>query len=188
MKKAEDLTVVIAAKTLGMAQLIRMSLRGMGVRAIHIVQSANQATEAFQHAHPDVMVAVVENAENDEGLNLIRFIRRWDKSPNKRIPIVAASPRAELPVVTAVINNGGNEFVVLPASADQLMKKIFSALQSNRPFVETADYVGPERRRRVDPKYTGPERRTATAQTTPEPVAAEPATDALPQEPIEPAA
>ena len=163
MKKVEDLTVVIAARTHGMAQLIRMSLRGMGVRAIHIVQNSSQAAEAFQQSHPDVMVAVVENAENDEGLNLIRFIRRQDNSPDRRIPIVAASPRAELPVVNAVINNGGNEFVVLPASPDQLMKKIFSAVQTNRPFIETADYVGPERRRRVNPNYTGPERRVADA-------------------------
>jgi AmiR/NasT family two-component response regulator len=66
MKKVEDLTVVIAARTHGMAQLIRMSLRGMGVRAIHIVQNSSQAKEAFQQSHPDVMVAVVENAENDE--------------------------------------------------------------------------------------------------------------------------
>lgn len=173
MKKAEDLTVVIAAKTHGMAQLIRMSLRGMGVRAVHIVQTPKQTVEVFQTSHPDVLITVVENAENDEGLSLIRFIRRWDKSPNPRIPIVAASQRAELAVVSAVINNGGNEFVVLPASADQLMKKVLNAVQSNRPFVETPDYVGPERRRRVDPNYAGPERRLAVA----EPASSETATD-----------
>jgi PleD family two-component response regulator len=167
MKKAEDLTVVIAAKTHGMAQLIRMSLRGMGVRAVHIVQTPKQAVDAFQTSHPDVLVAVVENAENDEGLSMIRFIRRWEKSPNPRIPIVAASQRAELAVVNAVINNGGNEFVVLPASADQLMKKVLKAVQSNRPFVDTPDYVGPERRRRADPNYTGPERRVAAADPAP---------------------
>ena len=173
MKKAEDLTVVIAAKTHGMAQLIRMSLRGMGIRSLHIVLNTKQATEVFQTSHPDVMVAVVEQAENDEGLDMIRFIRRWDKSPNPRIPIVAASQRAELAVVNAVINNGGNEFVVIPASADQLMKKVLSAVQSNRPFIDTPDYVGPERRRRVDPTYAGPERRVASVQGAPEPTPVE---------------
>ncbi|MEP7209788.1 MAG: response regulator [Alphaproteobacteria bacterium] len=168
MKKVEDLTVVIAAKTHGMAQLIRMSLRGVGVRAVHIAQTPKQTVEAFQTCQPDVLITVVENAENDEGLSLIRFIRRWDKSPNPRIPIVAASQRAELAVVSAVINNGGNEFVVLPASADQLMKKVLSAVQSNRPFVDTPDYVGPERRRRADPNYAGPERRVAVAGPAPE--------------------
>ena len=184
MKKAEDLTVVIAAKTHGMAQLIRMSLRGMSVRGVHIVQSTKQAAEVFQTSHPDVMIAVVEQADNDEGLNMIRFIRRWEKSPNPRIPIVAASQRAELTVVNAVINNGGNEFVVIPASADQLMKKIWSALQANRPFIDTPDYVGPERRRRVDPTYAGPERRVAKSEAASEP--AEPLAPV--SEPAEPGA
>jgi PleD family two-component response regulator len=158
-----------------MAQLIRMSLRGMGVRAVHIVQSPRQCVDAFQTSHPDVLITVVENAENDDGLSLIRFIRRWEKSPNPRIPIVAASQRAELAVVNAVINNGGNEFVVLPASADQLMRKVLNAVQSNRPFVDTPDYVGPERRRRVDPTYAGPERRNAEGK--PEAAPEEPAPD-----------
>ena len=43
-------------------------------------------------------VAVVENAENDEGLTLIRFIRRQDNSPDRRIPIVAASPIPLAPI------------------------------------------------------------------------------------------
>jgi DNA-binding response OmpR family regulator len=129
------------------------------------------------------MVVVVEQVENDNGLSLIRFIRRWEKSPNPRIPIIAASPRAELQVVTAVVNNGGHEFVVLPASGDQLLKKIQSAIQSNRPFIEGPDYVGPDRRRRSDPNFIGPERRIAQAAAPIEGFAAEPAVaaDATPE-------
>ena len=188
MKKAEDLTIVIAAKTHGMAQLIRMSLRGMGVRAVHIVQTTKQAGEVFQTTHPDVMIAIVEQPDNDEGLNMMRFIRRWEKSPNPRIPIVAASQRAELAVVNAVINNGGNEFVVIPASADQLMKKVISAVQSNRPFINAPDYAGPERRRRIDPKYAGPERRVRKVEVAPDPTSVAPTAVAPAIEPVEPSA
>lgn len=163
MKKTEDLTVVIAARTLGIAQPIRMALRGVGLRNVHIATNPKQTVEAFQTAHPDAMIVVVEKTEDDHGLSLMRFIRRWEKSPNPRIPIVAASPRAEMPVVTAVVNNGGHEFVVLPASADQLLKKLQSAIQSSRPFIEGPNYVGPDRRRRTDPNFVGPERRVMQA-------------------------
>ncbi len=120
-----------------------------------------QVVEAFQTSNPDVLVTIVQGPENDEGLSLIRFIRRWDKSPNPRIPIVAASSRAELPVVSAVLNAGGNEFLIMPASGDQLTKKITSAMQTIRPFIDVPSYVGPDRRRREDPNYGGSERRVA---------------------------
>jgi hypothetical protein len=51
--------------------------------------------------------------------------------------------------------------VVFPASGDALLKKITAARQSSRPFIEQPDYVGPCRRRRNDPTYSGPERRAS---------------------------
>src|SRR5579871_3205589 len=104
MKALADVTVVIMAKTNWICQPIRMALRGMGYRGIQTALSQQQTIEAFQTAAPDVLIAYVEQTEKDEGLELIRFIRRSEASPNVRLPIIAVSPRAELPIVNAVIN------------------------------------------------------------------------------------
>ena len=63
----------------------------------------------------------------------------------------------------AVINAGGNEYVLFPASGDALLKKITAARTTTRPFVEQPNYVGPCRRRRTDASYAGPERRAEEA-------------------------
>ncbi|MBI1359490.1 MAG: response regulator [Alphaproteobacteria bacterium] len=186
MKGLADITAVIAAKSIGMAQPLRMALRGMGVRNIHVAVTPKQVVEAFQTSNPDVLIAIVQAPEGDEGLSLIRFIRRWEKSPNPRIPIVAASARAEMPVVSAVLNAGGNEFLIVPASGDQLMKKITSAIQTNRPFIDGPTYVGPDRRRRQDPDYSGPERRVAPHATDPQPGETTVSEPAAPSEATEP--
>jgi hypothetical protein len=75
--------------------------------------------------------------------------------------VVVASQSRDIATINAVINAGGHEYVLFPASGDQLLKKVTAARNSTRPFIETADYVGPCRRRRVDPLYKGPERRAA---------------------------
>jgi hypothetical protein len=63
--------------------------------------------------------------------------------------------------VNAVINAGGHEYVLFPVSGEALLKKILAARQPNRVFVEQPDYIGPDRRRRNDKMYKGPERRAA---------------------------
>ena len=51
------------------------------------------------------------------------------------MPIIACSPRRDLATVHAVINAGGHEYVLFPASGDALLKKIIAARTANRAFV-----------------------------------------------------
>jgi DNA-binding response OmpR family regulator len=139
-----------------------MALKGMGVRGVHLAASPIQIGEGFLTAEPQCLAVYVDGPENDDGLEMIRFVRRSPTSPNQRIPIIAVSPRRDLVTVNAVINAGGHEYVVFPASGEALLKKITAARQSSRAFIEQPDYVGPCRRRRNDPTYSGPERRVAT--------------------------
>jgi DNA-binding response OmpR family regulator len=140
-----------------------MALRGIGVRGVHLASTPQQITDGFLSAEPNCLAVYVDGPEKDDGLEMIRFARRSDTSPNQRIPIIAVSPRRDLVTVNAVINAGGHEYVVFPASGEALLKKITAARQSSRPFIEQPDYVGPCRRRRNDPAYSGPERRIASA-------------------------
>ena len=136
-----------------------MALRGMGIRNIQLATDEVTLFEGFAAGDPHAMVVYVDAPENDAGLDMIRFMRRSEKSPNVRFPIVAASPRRDIGTISTVINAGGNEYVLFPASGDGLLKKLVAARSSNRPFIETGNYVGPCRRRRDDKTYPGPERR-----------------------------
>jgi DNA-binding response OmpR family regulator len=162
MNNPADITVLVCSSNVSIARTLRMALRGIGVRGVHLASTPQQICDSFLSAEPNCLAVYVDGPDKDDGLEMIRFVRRAESSPNQRIPIVAVSPRRDLSTVNAVINAGGHEYVVFPASGDALLKKITAARQSSRPFIEQPDYVGPCRRRRNDPTYSGPERRVAS--------------------------
>ena len=158
MSSPANLNAIIVARDGGVARTVRMALRGVGVRSIHVA-APQQTLDLFPAVDPHVLIVYVEGSDNDEGLDLMRHIRRSPDPSAMRMPIVACSPRRDLATVNAVINAGGHEYVLFPISGDTLLKKIQAACQPNRIFVEQPDYCGPDRRRRTDATYKGPERR-----------------------------
>jgi two-component system, chemotaxis family, chemotaxis protein CheY len=159
MSAPADMNIIIVAKDGGVGRTVRMALRGAGVRSTHLVTDQQQMLSLFASFEPHALIVYVDGPETDEGLDLMRFMRRSQDSPNTRIPIVACSPRRDLATVNAVMGAGGHEYVLFPVSGEALLRKIVAARQPNRAFVDQPDYVGPDRRRRDDKTYKGPERR-----------------------------
>jgi two-component system, chemotaxis family, chemotaxis protein CheY len=161
MINPEDLSVVIAGEETGHVHAVRIALKAAGVRELRYGKTPAEVVAAFAEVEPDVMVTLVGSPDPREtGLSMIRFIRRWEKSPNRFIPIVAASMRRDPQTVRAVINSGGHEYVALPAPSDLILKKVLNSIFVGWQFVDHPSYVGPCRRRRVDPGFAGPERRS----------------------------
>lgn len=147
MMKPEDLSVLISCSVPGIARTLRMALRGMGVRRIFLATNGEQLAEGFAVADPRVLFVYVDSAsENDHGLATLHYVRRSPDSPMPKIPVVAVSQRRDLPTINAVMNAGAHEYVLFPASGDVLIKRIQAACISTRPFIETPEYVGPERK------------------------------------------
>ncbi len=147
MKNARDVSVLISCNVSGIARTLRMALRGMGVRRVFLATNAEQLEQGFAEIEPNVVVVYVDGDDpTDAGLVTLRHIRRSPDSPLPRIPVVAVSQRRDLPTINAVINGGAHEYVLFPASGDVLLKRIAAACQSTRPFIETPEYVGPERK------------------------------------------
>jgi two-component system, chemotaxis family, chemotaxis protein CheY len=64
---------------------------------------------------------------------------------------------------------GVNEFLAKPLTARGVIERIHQVVENPRPFVRSDDYFGPDRRRRADPAYRGPKRRsTDTDDETPQ--------------------
>lgn len=147
MNKPADVNVLVYAATLGIAQTLRMALRGAGVRTVHLASNINQVLEGFSLAEPHVAVIYIDGAEQaDPGLSMLAFIRRHEQSPNRRIPVVVVSQRREMATIQAAGDAGAHEYVLFPVSGEVLLKKVHAARTSTRPFIETDAYVGPDRR------------------------------------------
>jgi DNA-binding response OmpR family regulator len=66
---------------------------------------------------------------------------------------------SDKPRVEAARDAGATEFCAKPVTATELLRKVGAVINHPRPFVRSDGYVGPDRRRRDDPDYEGPERR-----------------------------
>lgn len=146
MSNAADVNVLIFSHVQGHAQTMRMALRGMGVRVTFMATDTSQMLEGFTAAEPHVAVIYVDSgAEADPGLQMLNFIRRSPQSPDRKIPVVVVSQARDMVTIQAVGNAGAHEYVLYPVAGDTLLKKIHAARTSTRAFIDTPDYVGPER-------------------------------------------
>ena len=100
------------------------------------------------------------------GIELTRSIRRAAVTGDRRIPnpqapvIIVTGHRSEADVEVAR-SAGVNEFVIKPFTPAALLSRIQLVLLKPRPFVVSADYIGPDRRRKLELSYNGPLRRSS---------------------------
>jgi two-component system, chemotaxis family, chemotaxis protein CheY len=94
-----------------------------------------------------------------DGLDLIRFIRKYDDSPNKFVPIILMTGYSDQTRVETARDMGVTEFLMKPYSARDLYMRIMQIVEKPRQFVDAGDFFGPDRRRRKNFDYLGLEKR-----------------------------
>ncbi|MET0605811.1 MAG: hypothetical protein ABWZ80_05100, partial [Beijerinckiaceae bacterium] len=62
---------------------------------------------------------------------------------------------------------GVNDYLTKPISAKSLCERVHNVIAYPRPFVRTASYFGPDRRRGVGNSHFGRERRSASSENRP---------------------
>ncbi|MDV6331926.1 response regulator [Asticcacaulis sp. 201] len=141
-----------------MINIVKTILRGFG--AVHIFE-AKDATEAFHRLkHDSIDICITDyQMEVLDGVEFVQLVRNSSDSPNRYVPIVMLTAHSERSKVIAARDAGANEFCCKPITAIELRRKIVAIVDFPRPFIKTSNYFGPDRRRRQDPKYQGPERR-----------------------------
>jgi CheY-like chemotaxis protein len=77
------------------------------------------------------------------------------------VPVIIVTGRRSEADVQMARKAGVNEFVIKPFTPAGLLSRIQLVLLKPRPFVVSEDYIGPDRRRRVELSYSGPLRRTS---------------------------
>ena len=85
-------------------------------------------------------------------VDLLHWIRRQGQASVKFTPVIILTGYAQLGNVTAARDAGANIVVRKPVSPVVLLDHIVWAARMPRPFVETSNYIGPDRRF----KYAGP--------------------------------
>lgn len=141
-----------------MRRIVRTLLHGFGTREVHEAEDGAAGLEAFVHHLPDILIVDWVMPIFD-GLEFSRMIRQPGNNPNPYAPIIMLTGHSERGRVLTARDAGVTEFLAKPISAKGLYERIVNVIANPRPFIKTATYFGPDRRRGVSQTYTGPERR-----------------------------
>lgn len=141
------------------AEIVKSVLASVGAQDIHEATTADRAFQLMREVNFDVIILDQNLGEGGEGTQLVRRIRNDPASPNPYVSILMLTGYTEQRRVQAARDAGVTEFLSKPFTISGLLRRIEVMIHQARPFVRSADYFGPDRRRRADPDYKGPERR-----------------------------
>lgn len=145
-----------------MRSLLRNILNALGAQFIREARDVAGAYEMLSAFPVDIIICDWQMAPVS-GLDFVKELRKKE-SPHRFMPIIMLTAHSEMTRVTEARDAGVNEFVIKPISANTLYTRIREIIRNPRPFVETASYFGPDRRRRQT-EYKGEERRGKSAGT-----------------------
>ena len=155
----KNMKVLIVESTRAMSDLTKSVLMTFGVTDIHTAFDSEDGFKKFCDLEPDLVI-IDWLQEPDNGLNLTKRIRGDKCSPNPFTPIILMTGYSQKRRVLQARDSGITEFLVKPFTAKALYQRIEQIIEMPRYFVVSDRYFGPDRRRKRDTNYSGPDRRS----------------------------
>ena len=143
--------------------LLAEILRAIGVQHIY---EANDGAEGLQMMRDHAIDVIMTDLAMQplDGIDFVRLLRNSPDSPNQMAPVIMITGHSTFARVNEARDAGVSEFLTKPLTARGVIERLHQAVEHPRSFVRTDDYFGPERRRRHDPDYRGPRRRSSDLQ------------------------
>jgi len=146
-----------------MRVLLAEILRAIGVNEIHEANDGAEALQAMRNNNVDIVMTDLSMQPLD-GIDFVRLLRNSPDSPNPMVPVIMVTGHSTMQRVAEARDAGVNEFLVKPLTARGVIERLSQVVENPRSFVRTASYFGPDRRRRADPNFNGPWRRSTDPQ------------------------
>lgn len=140
-----DVKTLIVDRDHFTASLVAQMIRGFGMDAPTIVGTAAAARDYLKSAVPDLIL--IEAILPDEpSRDLIAWIRHAMPEPLRFVPIIVLSGYTQLSAVRGARDAGAHFVLKKPVSPKALFDRIAWVARSERPFLETESFAGPDRR------------------------------------------
>lgn len=132
-------------------QILAQILRGFGLNKQLVIETGEDAKQRLGTARFDLLIcdAILPDTHASD---LIKWIRRQPALNIKYMPIVVLTGYTQFTNVVTLRDSGANIVVRKPVSPNVLFDHIAWSARTERPFIETDNYIGPDRRF----KNTGP--------------------------------
>ncbi len=152
------LCVLILDDNEHMRVLLRRLLAKLGIERIFEYALASEALNELSMRKPNMIVTDL-SMEHMDGIEFTRTLRRRQSESECTIPIIMVTGHTERHHIEAARDAGVNEILAKPITVAGLTQRIEEIVLRPRPFLRTASYIGPCRRRRANPHFAGPWRR-----------------------------
>jgi DNA-binding response OmpR family regulator len=150
--------VLIVEKQAPMRSMLRQILHEFGVSEVFDAASPEDGFETFNQARPDLVLT--DWAPDFDGLELVRKIRNDETSVFPHAAVIMVTAYSETDHIYEALDVGMTEFLSKPLSAKLLYLRIASVIENKRPFVRSAEFNGPDHRRKMK-NISDPERRSS---------------------------
>jgi len=154
----ERVKIMVLDDSVHMIHIIKALLRGFGSKQIVEVRDAGEAFDRLKSETIDIIITDYQ-MEVLDGIDFVKLVRNSSDSTHRYVPIIMLTAHSDRNRVVAARDAGVTEFCCKPVTATELYRKLIAIVDRPRPFIKTPTYFGPDRRRKGDEKYMGPERR-----------------------------
>ncbi|PWE18872.1 hypothetical protein DDZ18_04590 [Marinicauda salina] len=158
-----DRPVVICDPSAATRRLTASLLRWAGAERVIATETPEEALSAIAPAASPLVVADWRTGDRT-GLALAAMLRRSELA-GRSAPILVLTDRARAADVETARDTGVSGFVVRPVSRLDLTDRLSTLARQPAPWVETAGYAGPDRRRRRTEDLPGPWKRGADVES-----------------------
>jgi len=146
-----------------MRRLLHEMLRGFGCQQIEL---ARNVPEGLKHIYAEAFDMVILDffLGDLDGADFARQVRHDDSCRNRWVPILLITGKPDHHKVLKVRDAGIHGMMAKPISPKDLYWRLHALLSNPRPFVVSANYIGPMRQRsQFSSSPPGPYRHAAAA-------------------------
>ncbi len=139
--------------------LITDILRNFDATDIHAAKDVASAETTVREKPIDVIIMSWEKEDGLDGMRFVRNLRRVKDDRIRRLPVLFVTSGLTKQLVIDARDAGVDEFLSKPIAPAAVRQRLEMVIETPRPFVDCAVYIGPCRRRKNPADYHGAKRR-----------------------------
>lgn len=158
LQKLRNVPIIVADEQGHVRRLVVEVLRTEGFNNVWVARDGEELLTKVVEAAPKVVFAMAD-LPKISGIEFVRTIRHGYQQVNRSMSVILMTNQPTVSGLDEMRKAGVDEVLVCPFSANALMARLESVLLRPRRFIESANYRGPCRRRKMLEEYGGPLRR-----------------------------
>jgi DNA-binding response OmpR family regulator len=127
------------------AGILTQIISAIGIRNFFRTSTVAEA-QHFANAHEIHLIIVNANLKHSNAFAFIEWLRRANIQPTSFAPVILVTGHTQRSNVERARDCGANSVIAKPVSPMSVLERIVWVAKEKRPYVQSAAYVGPDRR------------------------------------------